>query len=251
MVAVRLLGMVIGMAVFVWTANAATENGWDFGHATFYGDMKGGETMEGACGYGDLFEQGYGLQTTALSAALFNNGATCGACFEIKCYNDHPWCVPGTIRVTATNLCPANYSKPTGNWCNPPLKHFDLSEPMFLKIAHYKAGIVPVIFRRVTCIKRGGIKFEIKGNPYWLLVLVYNVGGAGDVKYMNIKGSNTGWIQMSRNWGQNWQASGNFIGQSLSFRVTTSDGRTLEADYVVPTNWEFGQSFESKVQFHG
>ncbi|MFX9189224.1 expansin C-terminal domain-related protein, partial [Acinetobacter baumannii] len=87
---------------------------------------------------------------------------------------------------------PPNYSKPDGNWCNPPLKHFDLSQPMFRKIAIYEAGIVPVKYRRVTCQKTGGMKFEIKGNPYWILVLVYNVAGAGDVIDMKVKGSSTG-----------------------------------------------------------
>ena len=61
---------------------------------------------------------------------------------------------------------------------------------MFRKIAVYKAGIVPVIFRRVPCVKTRGIKFEIMGNhKYWMLVPVYNVGGAGEVVDVKVKGS--------------------------------------------------------------
>lgn len=264
------------------TSNQKIDSNWYDAHATFYGDMGGGDTMrkyiycvlviatfyalhcrfkswdlclviaEGACGYGDLFKQGYGLETTALSTALFNNGLTCGACFEIKCVNDPQWCYPkaGSIIVTATNFCPPNYSKPDGNWCNPPLKHFDLSMPMFTKLAYYKAGIIPVKYRRVLCYKKGGVQFQIRGNPYWTIVLLYNVGGAGDVKDVKIKGSSSAsWLQMSRNWGVNWQTGTKLVGQSLSFQVTTSEGTTIEFDNVVPANWQFNQVFDGKRNF--
>ncbi|KAA3464401.1 expansin-A23-like [Gossypium australe] len=232
--------------------NQMIDSNWYDAHATFYGDMSGGGTMQGACGYGDLFKQGYGLQTTALSTALFNNGLTCGACFEIKCFNDPQWCYPkaGSVIVTATNFCSPNYSKPDENWCNPPLKHFDLSKPMFTKLAYDKAGIIPVKYRRVLCYKKGGVQFQIKGNPYLIFVLLYNVGGAGDVKDVKIKGSSTGsWLQMSRNWGVNWQTGAKLVGQGLSFQVTTSDGKMIEFDNVVPTNWQFNQVFDGKNNF--
>lgn len=206
---------------------------------------------DGACGYGDLFKEGYGLANTALSTALFNKGQTCGGCFEITCVNDPQWCIPNapSIIVTATNFCPPNYSKPHDNWCNPPQKHFDLSMAMFTKIANFKAGVIPVRSRRVTCTKTGGVKFEVTGNSNWMLVLIYNVGGAGDVSDVKVKGNAGAWIPMVRNWGQKWQTGVNLIGQSLSFQVTTSDRKMVEFDGVAPVNWQFGQTFDGKTNF--
>ncbi|KAK7337132.1 hypothetical protein VNO77_17692 [Canavalia gladiata] len=223
---------------------------WKKAYATFYEGGSG--TFGGACGYEDVVKDGYGLDTAALSTVLFKNGQTCGACYEIKCVNSPQWCKPGqpSLFVTATNLCPPDYSKPSdnGGWCNPPRQHFDLAKPAYLKIAAYKAGIVPVHYRRVPCKKHGGIRFTIFGNPYFNLVKVWNVGGAGDVVGVQVKGNNKlkNWTELKRNWGQRWETNAMLVGEALAFRVRASDGRYATSWNVVPKHWQFGQTFQGK-----
>lgn len=202
--------------------------------------------MGGACGYGNLYSTGYGASTTALSAPLFNGGSACGACYQLQCARSNHCYAGRSITVTATNFCPTGSE---GGWCNPPRKHFDLSMPMFTTLARQVAGVVPVDYRRVACNKKGGQRFLMTGNPYFIMVLVYNVAGAGDVQRFFVKGSMTGWYELRRNWGQIWTctADSRLKGQALSFRTQTSDGRQVVSIDAAPANWNFGQTFSSGV----
>ncbi|WVZ77100.1 hypothetical protein U9M48_025001 [Paspalum notatum var. saurae] len=254
--ALVLLAVAWMLVVAAASSPAPATTGWQTAHATFYGGVDASGTMGGACGYGNLYSQGYGTRTAALSTALFNDGASCGQCYKIACDRKRAnpmFCKPGvTVMVTATNFCPPNYELPSdkGGWCNPPRAHFDMAQPAWEKIGVYSGGIIPVMYKRVPCMKRGGVRFTINGHDYFNLVLVANVAAAGSIKSMDVNTSNSNnWIPMARNWGANWHSLAYLTGQMLSFRVTDTDGQTLEFTNVVPQGWKFGQTFTTKLQF--
>ncbi|WOL07340.1 hypothetical protein Cni_G16080 [Canna indica] len=222
---------------------------WRSAHASYYAVFDPRDTVGGACGYGDLGKTGYGMATAGLSEALFDKGAACGGCYEVRCVEELRYCLPGTsIVVTVTNFCAPNYGLPTdaGGICNPPNHHFLIPIQAFEKIAIWKAGVMPIQYRRVKCIREGGVRYTIDGKKFFYTVLISNVAGAGDVTAVKIKGSATGWLPMGRNWGQNWHISAELNGQALSFEVSTSDGVTLTSYNVAPKDWVFGKTYVGK-----
>ncbi|CAM6103135.1 unnamed protein product [Calypogeia fissa] len=209
---------------------------WCPGHSTFYGGSDASGTNGGACGYQNAFALGYGTHTAAISDMIYNGGLACGACFEVQCVGS-PSCYSGSVVVTATNESP-QYTTAT------PGPHFDLSQPAWDVVAPEILGNIVIQYRRVSCQKQGGIRFQIGGQTNWMSVLVYNVGGAGDVQSMSVKGGNTGWIALQHLWGQTWCTGQVLNGQPISFSTTTSDGNTLYSNNVGDSSWQYGQTYE-------
>ncbi|CAN6476473.1 unnamed protein product [Victoria cruziana] len=246
--ALACLCLLMAVSNWSWSIAMALDEEWKLATATCSRDADGSIAIGGACGFGIVYQKGYGEYTAALSSSLFNRGERCGACYEVRCVDHILWCLVGSpsVVVTTTDFCPPNYGLPGdyGGWCNPPREHFEMSYPAFIKIAVPKADIVPIQYRRVSCERKGGIRFTLSGSSCYHQVLITNVGLDGEVFEVKVKGSKTGWIQMGRNWGQNWQCNANLIGQPLSFEITSGSGRRVTSYNAAPADWRFGQTFE-------
>ncbi|KAK2650283.1 hypothetical protein Ddye_017772 [Dipteronia dyeriana] len=102
----------------------------------------------------------------------------------------------------------------------------------------------------VKCEMRGGLRFTLSGSFQFLSSSVTNVGLDGEFVVVKVNGK-TGWVPMTRKWGQNWKCNVNLIWQPLSFVVTTISRRTPTSYNVAPANWQFGQMYEGKHFEHG
>jgi hypothetical protein len=163
------------------------------------------------------------------------------------------WCKSGSSNfaiVSATSFCPPNWELPNGGWCGPPRPHFDMSQPAWETIGIYSAGIIPVLYQRVKCWRSGGVRFTIAGFDHFYMVLITNVAGSGSIQSMAVKGANTDWIPMYRNWGANWHClAGGLVGQGLSFALVSTGGQNIVFQDVVPAWWQFGQTFTTYQNF--
>ncbi|GJN32327.1 hypothetical protein PR202_gb20827 [Eleusine coracana subsp. coracana] len=215
---------------------------WTAGHATFYGGRDGSGTRDGgACGYKDA--DGFGVQTAAVSPKLFDGGAGCGACYEVKGANSTKAAGAKPVVITANNQAPPPVSGQEG-------EHFDLTMPVFLQIAEEKAGIVPISYRKVPCQREGGIRYTITGNKNYNMVMVTNVGGEGDVVALLVKGNKrVKWTPLRRSWGQIWITETDLTGESLTFRVMTGDHRKATSWHVAPRDWQFGKTYQATKNF--
>jgi len=104
---------------------------------------------------------------------------------------------------------------------------------------------------RVSCHRQGGVRFTLRGQGNFNMVMISNVGGSGDIKAAWVRTSRGKiWVSMVRNWGANWQSNIDLRSQRLSFKLTLVDGKSLDFYNVVPSTWSFGQTFSSHNQFN-
>ncbi|CAI9774038.1 unnamed protein product [Fraxinus pennsylvanica] len=138
----------------------------------------------------------------------------------MSCTNDAKWCLPGSIIVTATNFCPPKPSLPNNNG-------------------------------RVHRTKKGGIRFTINGHSYFNLVLITNVGAAGDVHSVSIKGSRTEWQQIYNF--DELALTGNFLFSSCGIMIEilrSQTNRITNCNWIWYSEWDFNWIIEPQLGFN-
>lgn len=222
------------------------EPGWAAGAATYYTgihDVSGG--YAGNCGFEDLSRNmagingaKYGNLFAAGSDLLYQGGANCGACYELKCVGN-PVCTGKSIVVTITDFCP---TKGNEQWCGADMHHFDLSGKAFNELVNTMAiGHFSLQYRRVPCVRVGPPVVSIEGNPYWQSLRVLNLAGGGTYNAMMIRSPGGQYVPLKRDWGTSFTHNGQ-IQAPISVKLLMSDPKTdLELIDCVPVGWLSGE----------
>lgn len=203
----------------------------------------------GACGYGSLAIGFNGGHIAAGVPSLFKDGASCGACFQIRCKNSTLCSRKGT-KVILTDL---NHNNQTD---------FVLSSRAFRGMANIgldkqilELGILDVEYKRVPCeYKNQNLAVRVEESsqkPNYLAIKLLNQGGQTEVVVIDVaQVGSSRWSFLSRNHGAVWDTSRVPTG-ALQFRfVVTSgyDGKWIWAKSVLPADWKAGAVYDTGVQ---
>lgn len=171
------------------------------GIATYYDFADG----SGAC----MFEPTPSdLDVAALNAEQYAQAAYCGACAHVEGPD-------GTVTVRLVDLCPECESG-----------HLDLSPSAFEKIAPIEAGRVDITWALVSCDVSGPVAYQYKdgSNQWWTAVQVRN-HRYPITRFEVDKGS--GFVELERTDYNYFLDESGFGPDSVSVRITASDGQTL------------------------
>ncbi|MCD7472603.1 hypothetical protein HAX54_013880 [Datura stramonium] len=221
--------------------------------ATWYGDPNGAGSG-GACGLeDDVAKAPYNAMITAGNQVLFQHGLGCGACYQVLC-NQNQECSGRPIIVALTDECPGT--------CNDDPVHFDLSGTAFGAMSKSgqadqlrKLGRIDISYKRVACDYKQNIMFKVdKGsNSNFFAVAIEAENGNGELSLVEIKSSGSNkWLPMQQMFGATWSANIYPDTQKppFSLRLTSHNKYQVQADNVIPVNWQSRAIYKSNVNFH-
>ncbi|XP_073028473.1 expansin-B15-like [Primulina eburnea] len=231
-----------------------TESGWSTARASWYGDPYGAGSSGGACGYeNDVSTPPYSSLITAAASSLFNSGAGCGLCYQVKC-TTHRACSGNPVTVVVTDECPG---------CDPQSIQFDLSGTSFGTMSNSgeagqlrSVGIQDIKYKRVACNFHGvSVAFRVDAgsnqNYFAVLILFENGYGLSKVE-LKQAGYGGAWRPMQRSWGSVWRLNvGSGLQPPFSMRLTSGggSGKTIVATDVIPADYDTGKTYRSTVNF--
>jgi len=249
--------MLLGVCLFLLSCFFSTSNAvialsnWYDGRSTYYTSIN-----DGNCGYGTINTTYFPFaHIAAPNTAFYNNGTTCGECYEITCvkswYNFSTCCIANTsVVIQVSDQCPKAENL---EWCSGDINHFDLSQAAFSVIAVDSCGVLNTKYRRVACNFTTNIKIVNKDgiNAYWYALYVENVNNYGNIKEVQMKdssGSST-WMTGDHASYNAWifESSSGFV---TPFSIIIKDGmnNTLSATDLI-TNIDGGSTFDFGANF--
>ncbi|KAI4327185.1 hypothetical protein L6164_019677 [Bauhinia variegata] len=242
-----LLGLVCVILLLPAALCTTSQGYFTSSRATYYGAPYDYGTSSGACGYGDYGRKVNDGKVTAVSSKLWRNGAGCGACYQVKCKMAQYCDVDGVI-VMATD----NGEGDRTDFIMSGRGFSELGRDQDTSAKLFKYGTVDVQYKRVPCKYASNIIVKIKeqsSNPYYLAIVLLNVGGDKDVTAIDLwQKDSKAWMPMRRVYGAVFDFSNPPSGQiKLRFNV---NGNMELAKSPIPSNWKPGASYDTKIQFY-
>ncbi|XP_062075768.1 expansin-like B1 [Humulus lupulus] len=222
--------------------------------ATYYGSPDGYGTRSGACGFGEygrVVNNGY---VSAVSRALYKDGAGCGACYKVRCKNPH-LCSYDGVDIVVTDYGEGDRT----DFILGPRAFKKLALPNIdKKLLSY--GVVEVEYKRISCKYPGykdKVTYKINENsnyPYYLALSVLYVSGQNDITAVELWQEDTKqWKPMRKAYGAVWDMANPPTSSgpiTLRFQATTSLGYTywVRSTNAIPKVWKAGAAYEATAK---
>ncbi|XP_060971890.1 expansin-like B1 [Cannabis sativa] len=249
----QLYTVVIGFLVLFPVLCAST---FTASRATYYGTPDGYGTPSGACGFGEYGRTVNNGYVSAVSRALYKDGAGCGACYQVRCKNPH-LCTYDGVNIVVTDYGEGDRTD------------FILSPRAFSKLALpnldkklMSYGVVEVEYKRISCnyypthhINNSVITYKISEHsnyPYYLALTILHVSGKNDITAVELWQKETNqWKAMRRVYGAVWDMANPPRGPiTLRFQATTNLGYTywVYSTNAIPKLWKAGAAYQANVK---